>query len=81
MIMLLKIDIDLFFHRLSERNCIEILIKLQQMKLLDVIHTIDGKEYLTLQQLAQEIRDELYVHGGESSYELSNQIDNIFPYY
>jgi len=28
------------------------------------VFTIDGKEYVTPQQLTREIRDELYVHGG-----------------
>ncbi|CAG9787721.1 unnamed protein product [Diatraea saccharalis] len=51
-------------QRLSERNCIEIVTKLIELKLLDVIFTTDGKEYLTSQQLIKEIRDELYVHGG-----------------
>lgn len=50
--------------RLSERNCIEIVTKLIELKLIDVIFTTDGKEYLTPQQLTKEIKDELYVHGG-----------------
>ncbi|KAI5646041.1 e3 UFM1-protein ligase 1 domain-containing protein [Phthorimaea operculella] len=51
-------------QRLSERNCVEIVTKLIELKLLDVIFTTDGKEYLTPQQLVREIKDELYVHGG-----------------
>ncbi|XP_013173569.1 PREDICTED: E3 UFM1-protein ligase 1 homolog [Papilio xuthus] len=51
-------------QRLSERNCIEIVTKLIELKLIDVIFTTDGKEYLTPQQLVKEIKDELYVHGG-----------------
>lgn len=51
-------------YRLSERNCVEIVSKLIELKLIDVIFTTDGKEYLTLQQLIKEIKDELYVHGG-----------------
>ncbi|CAB3226728.1 unnamed protein product [Arctia plantaginis] len=50
--------------RLSERNCIEIVTKLLELKLIDVIFTTDGKEYLTPQQLTKEVKDELYVHGG-----------------
>lgn len=50
--------------RLSERNCIEIVTKLIEFKLVDVIFTTDGKEYLTPQQLTKEVKDELYVHGG-----------------
>ncbi|XP_053604635.1 E3 UFM1-protein ligase 1 homolog [Plodia interpunctella] len=51
-------------QRLSERNCIEIVTKLIELKLIDVIFTTDGKEYLTSQQLIKEIKDELYVQGG-----------------
>ncbi|MEQ2168859.1 E3 UFM1-protein ligase 1, partial [Goodea atripinnis] len=51
-------------QRLSERNCIEIITKLVQDKKLDVVHTLDGKEYITPAQISREIRDELYVHGG-----------------
>lgn len=54
----------IIFSRLSERNCIEIVTKLIELKLLDVIFTTDGKEYLTSQQLIKEIKDELYLHGG-----------------
>lgn len=54
----------LLICRLSERNCVEIVTKLIELKLIDVIFTTDGKEYLTSQQLTKEIKDELYVHGG-----------------
>lgn len=51
--------------RLSERNCIEIVAKLVAEKKLDVVHTLDGKEYITPSQISREIRDELYIHGGQ----------------
>ncbi len=51
--------------RLSERNCIEIVQRLAEAKLVDVIYTTDGKEYLTPQELSKEIREELQVRGGE----------------
>ena len=54
-------------QRLSERNCVEIVMKLLEMDLLDVIFTTDGKEYLTHPQLNKEVRDELYVSGGRVS--------------
>lgn len=50
--------------RLSERNCIEIINQLANFKLIDVIYTADGKEYVTPQHLSKEIRDELYLHDG-----------------
>ncbi|XP_065649420.1 E3 UFM1-protein ligase 1 homolog isoform X2 [Hydra vulgaris] len=64
-------------HKLSERNCIEIVNKLIKLKLLDVIYTIDGKEYLTPQQVEKEIRDELSVHGGRINLVDLQQILNI----
>ncbi|CAB1342836.1 unnamed protein product [Coregonus sp. 'balchen'] len=48
-------------QRLSERNCIEIVAKLVEEKKLDVVHTLDGKEYITPSQISREIRDELYI--------------------
>ncbi|CAL8125071.1 unnamed protein product [Orchesella dallaii] len=54
-------------QRLTERNCVEIVNKLIELKLLDVVFTSDGKEYVTPQQLNREIQDELYVHGGRLS--------------
>ena len=51
-------------HKLSERNCVELVAKLIELKLIDVIFTNDGKEYLTHQQLGKEIKDELWVCGG-----------------
>lgn len=52
-------------YRLSERNCIEIVKKLIECKLIEVIFTNDGKEYLTPARLLKEIKDELLVHGGK----------------
>ena len=39
---------------------------LLQQKLIDVIYTTDGKEYLTPDELGKEIVEELQVHGGRS---------------
>ena len=51
-------------HKLSERNCVELVTKLIELKLIEVIYTTDGKEYLTHQQLVKEMREELWVAGG-----------------
>ncbi|CAG9132737.1 unnamed protein product [Plutella xylostella] len=59
-----KAQLSSTVQRLSERNCVEIVTKLIELKLIDVIFTNDGKEYLTSQQLIKEIKDELFVHGG-----------------
>lgn len=76
-----------FYSRLSERNCVEIVTKLIELKLIDVIFTTDGKEYLTANQLIREVKDELFVHGGrinivdlakELNVDLS-QINDVVP--
>ncbi|KAF6730358.1 E3 UFM1-protein ligase 1 [Oryzias melastigma] len=64
-------------QRLSERNCIEIITKLVQDKKLDVVHTLDGKEYITPAQISREIRDELYVHRGRINIVDLQQIINV----
>lgn len=51
--------------RLSERNCIEIVNKLIAQKQLEVVHTLDGKEYVTPAQISKEMRDELHIRGGK----------------
>lgn len=43
----------------------EIITKLVDMKLLDIIFTNDGKEYVTPKQLLTEMKDELIVNGGK----------------
>lgn len=53
-----------FISRLGERNCIEIVAKLISSKLLDVVFTVDGKEYVTPAHLTKELKDEAYVQGG-----------------
>jgi phosphotransferase system IIB component len=47
------------------------------MKLIDVIFTTDGKEFVTPQHLTKEIKDELYVHGGRISLTELSKILNI----
>ena len=51
-------------HKLSERVCVEILLKLLETKRLKVIYSLSGKEYITPKQLQREILDELFVAGG-----------------
>lgn len=64
-------------QRLSERNCIEIVTKLIAQKQLDVVYTLDGKEYITPAQIGREIRDELYDHGGRINIVDLHQIINV----
>ena len=53
-------------NRLSERNCIEVVTKLIEMKLLEVIYTLDGKEYVVAEHLEREIRDVLEAERGKT---------------
>eukprot|EP00794_Sanderia_malayensis_P000235 gene235-852_t len=64
-------------HKLSERNCIEIINKLTNLGLLEIIYTTDGREYLTLQQLEREIKDELIANGGRINLVDLQQITNV----
>ena len=45
--------------RLSERNCVEIIQTLVSRGILSVFHTTDGSEYVTPEQLTDEIRNEI----------------------
>ncbi len=60
-----KVQASTGAQKLSDRNCVEVVSKLVAMGLLTVLHTVDGKEYLTPQQLEREIRDELTANKGE----------------
>ncbi|XP_060525189.1 E3 UFM1-protein ligase 1 homolog [Cylas formicarius] len=59
-----KVQLSSTTQRLSERNCVEIVSWLIDRKIIDLIFTTDGKEYLTPSQLIQDIQNELYVNGG-----------------
>ncbi|XP_012221888.1 E3 UFM1-protein ligase 1 homolog [Linepithema humile] len=72
-----KAQLTSTLQKLSERNCIEIITTLIENKLLDVIFTNDGKEYVTPEYLGKEIKDELYVHGGKVSLVDLAQILNV----
>lgn len=54
-------------RRLAERNVVAVVAKLVELKLLDVYFTVDGKEYVTPEQLAREIYEELNASGGRLS--------------
>ncbi len=55
-------------HKLSERNCIEVVSKLIEMGLINVLYTMDGKEYVVNSYLETEIRNELELHEGKKTY-------------
>ncbi|XP_072756684.1 E3 UFM1-protein ligase 1 homolog [Anoplolepis gracilipes] len=72
-----KAQLSSTLQKLSERNCVEIITTLVENKLLDIIFTNDGKEYITPQHLGKEIKDELYIHGGKVSLVDLAQILNV----
>ena len=51
-------------QRLSERNCIDIVKKLTELSLIELIYTCDGEEFITPQHLLKEVEDATYVNGG-----------------
>eukprot|EP00041_Stephanoeca_diplocostata_P022683 m.543382 g.543382 ORF g.543382 m.543382 type:complete len:760 (-) comp22127_c0_seq1:216-2495(-) len=63
--------------KLSERNCIQIIQKLQELNMIDLLYTMDGKTYLTHDQLEREIKDELYVHGSRINIVELHEIVNV----
>lgn len=52
--------------RLSERNVVELVLKLKQLGLFgdDLLHTINGKEYITTDRLKADIQTALRQAGG-----------------
>lgn len=62
-----KVQLSVSAQKLSERNCVEIISWLIEKKLIELIFTSDGKEYLTSAQLVTEIQNELYASGGRIS--------------
>ena len=50
--------------KLSEPNVVEVVQKLSELGLLEVLYTSNGKEYLTPKQLRNEVEDEILAQGG-----------------
>ena len=59
--------------RLSERNVVELVNKLKELGVIDagLLHTANGKEYLTREQLRKEIMETLTQAGGRTSLVMS----------
>ncbi|XP_019393318.1 PREDICTED: E3 UFM1-protein ligase 1 [Crocodylus porosus] len=64
-------------QRLSERNCVELVAKLVADKRLDVVHTLDGKEYVTPAQIGREVRQELEARAGRVNIVDLQQVINV----
>eukprot|EP00210_Caulerpa_lentillifera_P001965 g1885.t2 len=63
--------------RLSERNVVELVHKLKELGIIDdtLLHTSNGKEYLTTIQLRREILELVEAHGGRISLaELASEL-------
>ncbi|KAL5130322.1 E3 UFM1-protein ligase 1 [Glycine soja] len=60
--------------RLSERNVVELVQKLQQLQFIDfeLLHTVSGKEYITLDQLRNEMVAEVKKLGRISLIDLAD---------
>ncbi|KAK6142075.1 hypothetical protein DH2020_012177 [Rehmannia glutinosa] len=60
--------------RLSERNVVELVQKLQELQIIDfdLLHTISGKEYITPDQLRSEIVSEINKRGRASLIDLAD---------
>ena len=61
------------FSRLSDRNCIEVVAKLIDFNLVDLVFTIDGKEYITRHYLGTQIKDECLANRGELYFSISSK--------
>ncbi|XP_055861129.1 E3 UFM1-protein ligase 1-like [Biomphalaria glabrata] len=72
-----KVQLSSAKQKLSERNVIEIVSKLVELHLIDVLYTSDGKTYLTHEQLAKEIRDELIYNAGRINLVDLQQLLNV----
>ncbi|XP_058099005.1 E3 UFM1-protein ligase 1 homolog [Magnolia sinica] len=62
--------------RLSERNVVELVNKLQELQIIDfeLLHTVSGKEYITPDQLRLEIEAEITKSGRVSLIDLADII-------
>lgn len=62
--------------RLSERNVVELVSKLQELQLLDndLLHTVSGKEYITQDELKREIELEIQRLGRVALVDLSGTL-------
>lgn len=62
--------------RLSERNVVELIQKLQQLNIInfDLLHTVSGKEYITPEQLRVDIVSEIKKLGRVSLIDLADRV-------
>ncbi|XP_011403614.1 PREDICTED: E3 UFM1-protein ligase 1-like [Amphimedon queenslandica] len=63
--------------RLSEVNCVEIVKKLTELKLISLLYTTDGKEFIVQEHLEKEIRNEIEANKGRIEVIELQQILNV----
>ena len=66
--------------RLSEPNIVEVMMKLSDLGLVEVLHTSNGKEYLTPKQLRNEVSYEIFAHNGRVNITETAPILNSSPH-
>ncbi|CAM8879118.1 unnamed protein product [Rhodiola kirilowii] len=62
--------------RLSDRNVVELVQKLQELKIIDfeLLHTVSGKEYITPEKLRSEMVDEIKRLGRVSVIDIADTV-------
>uniref|UniRef100_A0A915K3M2 E3 UFM1-protein ligase 1 homolog n=1 Tax=Romanomermis culicivorax TaxID=13658 RepID=A0A915K3M2_ROMCU len=63
--------------RLSDRNCIEVIANLIERHLINVVFSLDGKEYVTRDYLKTQIINETLANGGRIALFDLQQILNV----
>ncbi|VDN20526.1 unnamed protein product [Cylicostephanus goldi] len=61
-----RVQLSQSAKKLSEANCVEVVTKLIQRSLIDVVFTRDGHSYITQKHLATEVRNECVALGGRA---------------
>ncbi|PIO64725.1 hypothetical protein TELCIR_13638 [Teladorsagia circumcincta] len=61
-----RVQLSQSSKKLSEANCVEVVSKLIQRSLIDVVFTRDGHSYITQKHLATEVRNECVALGGRA---------------
>jgi len=74
--MLQEVQSEVETHKLSERNIVELMERLVDIEKINILHSMNGKEYLTTEHLGTEILRELQRNGGRlSTIELPKLLD------
>ena len=64
-------------QRLAERNVVELVLKLKLMGKIELVYTLDGKEFLTPAQLERDIQNELRTNAGRAALALIQPMLNV----